>query len=85
MEAFKFIPYIILMIGIGGIIAGATAIVLAQFQASTTDASAIAAIKNATSGVGTVSKQLPTMAIIGVMVIIISLIVSVVAYFRFFR
>jgi len=43
------------------------------------------AIHQGKEGLTAVSKQQSTIAIIGVMIIIISLIVSVVAYFQYFR
>lgn len=84
MEAIKLIPMIVLMIAVSGVIAGAAAITLAQFATTTTDVDALNAIGNGTKGVTTVAQQFPTVAIIGVMVIIISLIMGVVAYTRLF-
>lgn len=85
MENINLIPYIILTVVIAGIIAGAGAITLAEFEDTTSDADALNAIGNASSGVTTVAEQIPTVAIISVMVIIISVIAGVFAYFRFFR
>ena len=84
MEGLKYIPYIVMTIAIAGIIAGAAAIVLSKFEATTTDAEALLAINNATEGVTTIAEQFPTVAIIGVMVIIISLIAGVFVYMRYF-
>jgi hypothetical protein len=85
MDSIKLIPFIILAIAISGIVAGAAAISLAKFEGTTTDKDAIGAINNATAGVGDAAEQLPTVAIIGIMVIIISLLGGVFAYFRYFR
>jgi hypothetical protein len=84
MEGLKLIPYMFLVIAIAGIIGGAAAIVLAQFGTTTTDGNALNAIQNATEGVTTIAEQLPTVAIIGVMVIIISIIAGVFVYMRMF-
>ena len=84
MEALKMIPYIILTICISGVIAGASAVVLSKFKATTSDADAISAIQNGTEGVTTVAEQLPTVGIIGVLVIIISLLAGVFVYMRYF-
>jgi len=84
MEGIKLIPMIVLMIAISGIIAGAAAIVLSKFSATTTDVDALNVIGNASSGVTTVAEQIPTVAIISVMVIIISIIAGVFAYMRLF-
>lgn len=73
------------MIAISGIIAGASAITLAQFNATTSDTTATLAIGNAADGVGTLAEQFPTIAIIGVMVIIISMLATVFVYVRYFR
>ena len=43
------------------------------------------AILDATTGVGDVTEQLPTVAVIGVMVIIISIIAGVFVYLKFFK
>ena len=84
MEALKMIPYIVLIICISGIIAGASALSLAKFNDTTSDADASAVIANATSAVGDIAEQLPTVAIIGIMVIIISLIAGIFVYMRYF-
>lgn len=84
MEAMKFIPYIVLILVVSGIIIGAGAITLGQFRDTTTNQNALYAIDNATEGVLTVAEQQPTVAIIGVMVIIISLIAGVFVYMKFF-
>ena len=84
MEGMKAIPYIFLVLAIAGIIGGASAIVLAEFKSTTSDADAVAVINNATAGINTVAAQLPTVAIIGVMVIIISIIAGVFVYLRYF-
>jgi len=84
MEAMKLIPYIVLIIAISGIIAGAGAITLAEFESTTTDADAIKAINNASEGIMTIAEQIPTVAIIGVMVIIISMIAGVFVYMKYF-
>ena len=84
MEGMKAIPYIALVIAISGIVLGASAIVLDKFNDTTTDATATAAINNATSAVGDIAGQLPTVAIIGIMVIIISIIAGVFVYMRYF-
>ena len=84
MEGLKMIPYIALVICISGIILGASAIVLSKFADSTTDADALNAIGNASAGITTVAEQQPTVAIIAVMVIIISVIAGVFVYRRMF-
>ena len=84
MEGIKLIPYIVLVLAISGIIIGASVIVLAQFNSTTDDTDATAAINNATAGINTIAEQLPTVAIIGVMVIIISIIAGVFVYMRYF-
>ena len=84
MDALKMIPYIVLTLCISGVIAGASAIVLSQFRATTTDANALAVIDNATEGVQTVAEQFPTVGIISVLVIIISLLAGVFVYMRYF-
>ena len=84
MEGMKLIPYIFLIIAISGIIGGATAIVLSKFKDTTTDADALNVIGNATAGITTVAEQLPTVAIIGIMVIIISIIAGVLVYMKYF-
>ena len=84
MEGLKMIPYIALVICISGVILGASAIVLSKFSATTTDADALNAIGNASAGITTVAEQQPTVAIISVMVIIISVIAGVFVYMRMF-
>ncbi len=84
MEQLKVIPFIFLMIGISAIIGGAMAIVLAQFASTTTDTDALNVISNGTEGVRTIAEQLSTVAIIGIMVIIIGMISSVFVYFKYF-
>ncbi len=84
MEGMKAIPYIALVIAVSGIVLGASAIVLQKFNDTTSDAKASAAIANGTEAVGTIAEQLPTVAIIGVMVIIISIIAGVFVYLRYF-
>jgi len=84
MEQLKLIPYIVLIIAISGIIAGASAIVLSEFASTTTDADALNVLGNASDGVNTIAEQIPTVAIIGVMVIIISIIAGVFVYFKYF-
>jgi predicted benzoate:H+ symporter BenE len=84
MEGMKAIPYIALVIAISGIVLGASAIVLAKFNDTTTDTAATAAIQNASDAIGDVAEQLPTVAIIGIMVIIISVIAGVFVYLRYF-
>lgn len=84
MEALKMIPYIVLTLCIAGIIAGASALSLAEFKATTTDPDALAAIGNASEGIQKVTEQFPTVGIIAVMVIIISLIAGVFTYMRLF-
>lgn len=84
MEGLKMIPYIALVIAISGIVLGASAIVLAKFNETTTDAAATSAIDNASAAIGDIAEQLPTVAIIGVMVIIISIIAGVFVYMRYF-
>jgi len=84
MEGLKLIPYIFLVICIAGIVGGAAAITLAKFKGTTSDVDALLAIGNATAGVTTIAEQLPTVAIIAVMVIIISVIAGVFVYMRMF-
>lgn len=76
---------VVLILAISGIIIGAAAITLGEFKATTTDVNALLAIGNATEGINTVAEQQPTLAIIAVMVIIISLIAGVFVYFTQFR
>ena len=54
MDALKMIPYIVLVLCISGVIAGASAVVLSQFRATTSDSNAQMVIDNATEGVKTV-------------------------------
>lgn len=84
MEGLKLIPYIALVLAVSGIVLGASAIVLGKFKATTTDNSAINALDNASAGVRTVAEQLPTVAIIGVMAIVIGVIAGVFVYMRYF-
>jgi len=84
MEGLKLIPYLFLVIAIAGIIGGASAITLAQFSTTTTNAQALNTIANASSGIGTIAQQLPTVSIIAIMVVIISVIAGVFAYMRYF-
>lgn len=84
MEGLKVIPYLALVLAISGIVLGATAVTLAKFRSTTTDTSAQNAIDNATEGITTIAEQLPTVAIIGVMVVIISIIAGVFVYMRYF-
>lgn len=84
MEGLKLIPYIALIIAVSGIILGASALVLSEFEDTTDDADALAAINNATEGVITIAEQVPTVAIISVMVIIISVIAGVFVYMKYF-
>jgi predicted benzoate:H+ symporter BenE len=85
MEGMKAIPYIFLVIAIAGIVGGASALVLSKFGDTTSDVDATNAINNATSAVGDIAEQLPTVAIIGIMVIIISIIAGVFVYLRYFQ
>lgn len=84
MEGLKLIPYIALVIAVSGIILGASALVLSEFEDTTTDADALGAINNASEGITTVAGQIPTVAIIAVMVIIISVIAGVFVYMKYF-
>ena len=84
MEGLKAIPYLALVLCIAGIVAGASAITLAKFRDTTTTDSALRAIDNATEGINTLAEQFPTVAIIGVMVVIISIIAGVFVYMRYF-
>ncbi len=85
MEGLKAIPYIALVIAISGIVLGASAVVLAKFNDTTTDVQATLAISNASAAIGDIAEQLPTVAIIGIMVIIISIIAGVFVYLRYFQ
>lgn len=85
MEGLKLIPYIALLIAVSGIVLGASAVVLAQFRGTTTNANALLAIDNASASVVDVAEQLPTVAIIAVMVIIISVIAGVFVYMQYFK
>lgn len=84
MDALKLIPYVVLVICISGIIAGASAIALAEFSDTTSDTNAGYVISNATDGIVTIANQFPTVGIIGIMVVIISLIAGVFVYMRYF-
>lgn len=84
MEALKLVPYIVLMLTVTGMIIGASAITMGKFRGTTTDTNALYAIDNATDGIITVAEQQSTLAIIGVMVIIISMLAGVFTYFKFF-
>jgi len=84
MEGIKLIPMVVLMICISGIIAGASALTLSKFKDTTSDTDALNAIANGTAGVVAVAEQLPTVAIIAVMAIIISVIAGVFVYVRYF-
>jgi len=84
MEGLKLIPYIALIIAISGIVLGASAITLSKFRGTTTNTNALAAIDNASASVVDVAEQLPTVAIIAIMVIIISIISGVFVYMRYF-
>lgn len=85
MEALKMIPYIFLMLAIAGVVAGAALITIDKFEDTTSDAEALGALGNVTEGLTDVAEQFPTIGIIAVMVIIISLIAGVFVYMRFFR
>lgn len=84
MEALKMIPFIFLMLAIAGIVAGAALITVSKFKETTTDAATLAALGNVTKGMTDVAAQFPTIGIIAVMVIIISLIAGVFVYMRLF-
>ena len=124
MEALKLVPYVVLILAVTGIIMGAVAVTLGEFQDSinqkcwnssyTLNTSSNVVVPhciNATSGcptlgaggkeslnlsdayyalyqsedgIETISEQQPTVAIIGVMVIIISVIAGIFAYIKFF-
>lgn len=84
MDGLKLIPYVVLVICISGIIAGASAIALAEFGGTTTNLKAIGVIGNSTDGIVSIANQFPTVGIIGVMVVIISLIAGVFVYVRYF-
>lgn len=84
MDALKLIPYVVLVICISGIIAGASAIALAEFAGTTTNVQAGWVISNSTDGIVTIANQFPTVGIIGIMVVIISLIAGVFVYVRYF-
>jgi hypothetical protein len=92
MEALKMVPYIFLMLAITGVVAGAALITSSKFRdtvdATTTSAfgnTTLVAINKSIEGMGDVAEQFPTVGIIAVMVIIISLIAGVFVYMRFFR
>jgi len=85
MEALKYIPYLFLILAVSGIVAGAALLTIAQFSATTTNTATLAALGNVSSGMSTVAQQFPTIGIISVMVIIISLIAGVMVYMAYFR
>ncbi len=85
MEALKYIPYLFLVLAISGIVAGASLLTVSKFSASTTDATAKAALGNVSLGMSDVASQFPTIGIIAVMVVIISLISGVFVYLNYFR
>ena len=85
MEALKYIPYIFLVLAISGIVAGASLVTLGKFTDTTTNTQALLGLGNASEGLGTIAEQFPTIGIIAVMVIIISLIAGVFVYMRYFR
>ena len=84
MEAFKLIPFVVLSLCIAGIIAGATLIALAEFDETTDNNDASGGIRNASAGIAKITEQFPTLGIIAVMVIIISVLAGVFTYFRWF-
>jgi hypothetical protein len=119
MEQIKLVPFVILAIAVGGIIAGAGAVTLSKFGESMDQCTTVTGGCNAggtqywnstsrtclnSSNVACgnttdqwnatlhaqdanldVAEQLPTVAIIGIMVIIISMLGGVFAYFRYFK
>ena len=85
MEGMKAIPYIVLVIAISGIVLGAAAVVLSKFSETTDDTTASLAIGNASAALGDIGEQLPTVSVIAVMVIIISIIAGVFVYLRYFN
>jgi hypothetical protein len=84
MESLKYIPYLFLILAVAGIVAGASVLTISKFKSTTTDAPTLATLGNVSSGMSTVSEQFPTIGIIAVMVIIISLIAGVFVYMRMF-
>jgi len=84
MEGLKMIPYLALVICIAGIVLGASAITLGKFYDSTDNVKAKEVINNGSAALGDVGEQLQTVAIIGIMVVIISLIAGVFVYMRYF-
>ena len=85
MEALKFIPYLFLVLAISGIVAGASVLTISKFKDTTTDDATLRALGNVTEGLGDVAEQFPTIGIIAVMVIIISLISGVFVYMQYFK
>ena len=73
----RFVMMLVLILGVATIISGAVAITLAEFEDTTTDTDALNIINNGSAGINTIAEQFPTLAIIGVMVVIIGLLVSV--------
>lgn len=73
----RFVMMLVLVLGVATVISGAVAITLAEFRSTTTNNDAYNVIDNGTQGILTISKQYPTIGIIGVMVVIIGLLVSV--------
>ena len=117
MEALKLIPYIVLVICIAGIIAGASSLSISKFGDTMTECDTaypatdtpvtynstlglctiagnnthnasltveFQSLVNTQEGIGDTAEQLGTVAIIGIMVIIISLIAGVFVYMRYF-
>ena len=78
------IPFIALMLAVAGITLGATALTLSKFKDTTSDNDALSALNFSIEAIGDVSEQMPTVGIIAIMVIIISLIVGIFAYIKFF-
>jgi len=78
------IPYLALVLCIAGIVAGASAVTLGKFNDTTTDVTASGAINNASQAISDLAEQFPTLAIIGVMVVIISVLAGVFVYMRYF-
>ena len=73
----QFVMMLVLILGVSAIVAGATAITLAEFRSTTTDVNALNIIDNGSQGIITVAKQFPTIGIIGAMVVVIGLLISV--------
>lgn len=84
MESLRMIPLIALIICVAGIVLGASAITLAKFKETTTDTTATNAINNASAAVGDIGENLGTVAVIGIMVIVISLLAGLFVYFTRF-